>query len=82
MHECIVDPADVPWIESFPDGSKAFFDFFVFEGVFMFLDEISSYERNWKDNNESREHDYVVNVFNSKICCQISTLEEGVQHDL
>jgi len=82
VHECIVDPADVPWIESFPDRSKAFFDFFVFKGIFVFLDEICSYERDWEDNNESREHDYVVDVFYCYVSCQIRTLEKGIQRNL
>jgi len=82
MHEDVVNPADVPWIKSFPDGSKAFFNFFVFKGVFVFLDEIRSYERNRKDNNESKEHDYVVDVFYRYVCGHVSPLDEGIEHYL
>jgi len=81
MHEYVVDPADVPWIEPFPDGSKAFFDFFVFQRMFVLLDEIRSYERNWKHNNESSKHDDMVDVFYRYVSCHVSPLEESIEHD-
>ena len=81
MHEYVVDPADVLRIESFPDRSKTLFDFFVFKGMLVFLDEICSYKRNWKDNNESSEHDDMIDVFYRYVSCHISTLEEGIEHD-
>jgi len=82
MHKNIVDPTDVLLLEAFPDGSKALFDFGIFEGMLVLFDEICSYKGNRKDNYESSKHDYVVDVFYRDIASHVRPLEEGIKDNL
>jgi len=82
MHKNIVDPTDVLFMETFPDGSKSLFDFGIFEEMLVLFDEISSYKGNRKDNYESNKHDYVIDVIYCDISSHVRPLEEGIKDNL